>query len=877
MTVAKGWGLDLTDPVWLWGLVALPILAWWAATGLVSFSRRQRAWSLVCRACLVIALVLALAGLTWLRPSTVPYVVFAIDRSLSIGDEAEAQQTAFIDRALENRGGSRVAFLGFAARPGPAGSDLKTALEAIQGDEARTGTDLAAALEAATGAIPPGYSPRVVLLSDGNATTPGARSAAERAGVPVWTVPLPGRSTPEVQVAEVVVPSQVRNGETFEIKVVVSANHDDEGFLEILDNNGVIRPPGSLRVKIHGGENEFKFTHRLTDQSFARIQARVTGFSDTWRDDNSAKGLVACVGKPRVLLVTGDPGQSDPLIEALTQNDIQVDPPRPPEGLPDTLAELQNYDLVILANVPATHPRLTQNHFHQLRRYVQELGGGLLLIGGDHAFGPGGYARSPIEDLLPVSCDFRKDQEKPSLAIALVLDKSGSMEGGKLEIVKLAARGAIELLGPKDQVGIVAFDTQPAWISPMAPCEEKGRVYDRLDRIEAEGGTRILGAMRLAGNSLVALGNSAKYKHMIVLSDGGDNEKGIEDFLPLVEKLTSSRITVSCVGVGGDAERALLEQVARRGGGRSYFPDDIASVPQIFAQETIQASKDAILEEPFAPILSRRTPVLAGLDLSEAPDLNGYVLTRIKPTSEQILVTHRHDPLLAWWRTGLGMCGAFTSDAQTRWAEPWVSNWPGGYGRFWTQVVRHLMRRPDSGGSETQVERLGTRVAVTMDVVDAAGAFLNDLPTELTVIAPGQAQSSPLMPQTAPGRYASAFDAPARGDYWMVVTQQADDQTVTRRTRGLTVGYPEELRLRPTDEAALRTLAEATGGQFRPDPARIFEPDDRAVSRPLPLWPYLVGLAVFLLVIDVALRRVEFPATSRARSGISFADRDQDR
>jgi hypothetical protein len=259
-----------------------------------------------------------------------------------------------------------------------------------------------------------------------------------------------------------------------------------------------------------------------------RIRAKIRGFQDGRADDNEAHGLVRCVGRPHVLIVDSDIRQAEHLLDALTQEGLQVDPPRPPEGLPDTLAALQNFDLVVLSNVAATHPRLTQRHFQALRAYVQELGGGLLLIGGDHAFGPGGYARSPIEDLLPVYCDFRKEQEKPSLAMVLVLDKSGSMAGQKIETVKEAARGAIELLGDKDRVGVVVFDSKASWACQPRTGAERGQVLDSLSRIDAVGGTSILPGMAMAGDALIGLGPTAKFKHMIVLTDGADNEKSPE-------------------------------------------------------------------------------------------------------------------------------------------------------------------------------------------------------------------------------------------------------------------------------------------------------------------------------------------------------------
>ena len=123
MPLATDWRLELSDPIWLWGLAALPLLAWWAYRSLVHASRFQRLLSLACRATVVTALVLALAGLTVRRPTNVPYVVFAVDRSLSVGDEGSAAAAAYIERALSGPQRGPLGFVGFAAAPGPVGPD----------------------------------------------------------------------------------------------------------------------------------------------------------------------------------------------------------------------------------------------------------------------------------------------------------------------------------------------------------------------------------------------------------------------------------------------------------------------------------------------------------------------------------------------------------------------------------------------------------------------------------------------------------------------------------------------------------------------------------------------------------------------------------
>ena len=107
--------LELTQPWFLVGLVALPVLGWYFYRGLTDFAPWQRVLSLSSRAVVVLLLVLSLAGLTLLRPTREQFVVFAIDESLSVGDEAKKEIDAFLDRALPASGSNRVAFLRFAA------------------------------------------------------------------------------------------------------------------------------------------------------------------------------------------------------------------------------------------------------------------------------------------------------------------------------------------------------------------------------------------------------------------------------------------------------------------------------------------------------------------------------------------------------------------------------------------------------------------------------------------------------------------------------------------------------------------------------------------------------------------------------------------
>jgi uncharacterized membrane protein len=832
--------LEITQPWSLVGLLALPVLAWYFYRGLTDFSRWQRLASLAARSAVVCLLVAALCGLTWLKPSKELFVLFAVDDSLSVGDEARPVADDFVRRATAAAGTNQYAFVRFAAEPGPVSTDPAAPVTLN-----RRGTNIAAALEVAAAAIPPSHVPRIVLLSDGNETAGNAVQAALRGAVPVSTVPLPVRTDPEVQVSDVNVPARVREGEPFFVEVVIDSNHDDEGEVEVFRGAHKVV---SERVKVKIGENKFRFRQQITSERLVEFTARVKGFKDKILDNNVARGLVYSSGKPRILLADSDPRQAKHLAVALEQEGIKVDT-RPPRGIPDSLSDLQNYELLILSNVPAT--AMTTRQMNNIRTYVQDLGGGLIMLGGDQAFGLGGYYKTTVEEILPVRSDFEKEKEKPSLALALVIDKSGSMGGVKIEMAKDAAKAAVELLGAKDKVGVLTFDADYYWVAEVQTAANKGQILDRLSAIEAGGGTVMGPPMEAACDALQ--NTAAKLKHVIVLTDGVSEPA---DFEGIAQNMTQSKITCSTVAVGDDCDFNLLQEIARIGNGRYYHASDPDNIPQIFAKETVTASKSALNEQPFTPIVVRPAQAIADIRFDEAPFLLGYVTARAKPTCELILATERGDPLLAWWRYGLGMSVAFTSDAKSRWAAEWLS-WPG-YSKFWAQIVRHAMRKSDAKGEFVDMVRRDGKATVTLDAVRPDGKYLNEATAEVTVIEPQGDERKLTMTQTGPGRYSAEFPAEAPGTYHVHMTREAKGLAATQQSRGLVVNYDDELRIRPTNEKLLETIARSSGGTFRPEPEAVFAPDERTASRAVPLWPYLLAAAALIFVGDVALRRIDF-------------------
>ncbi len=183
--------------------------------------------------------------------------------------------------------------------------------------------------------------------------------------------------------------------------------------------------------------------------------------------------------------------------------------------------------------------------------------------------------------------------------------------------------------------------------------------------------------------------------------------------------------------------------------------------------------------------------------------------------------------------------------------------WPG-YGKFWTQVIRQVMRKSDTRGIQVQMARHSEQASVAVDAANDVGQFLNDAEVELTVINPQLQRQALSMNQSAPGRYVGDFPLPHAGSYHMEIAVKQKGQTVYRQSRGMMRGYSDELRIRPTNESLLRDVANASGGRYNPKAADLFQPIGERASRPTPLWPWLLAAAAILLILDVALRRIDF-------------------
>lgn len=837
--------LEFTEPFMLL-LLPLGVLLWlWQRNSPAPLVARQRAISFGLRLAVFVCVCLALSDPRWSGSTRRTHVMWIVDMSRSVGDTAMKRAADFVSKVTDRPAGSSESWLLFAkdARPFTDQEETTNILPKSLGADA---TDISKALQFATASFPMDKARTAVLFSDGVETEGDlAREVEtlENAGVRVLTVPIPASEKPEVLVRSVTAPPEVNEGEPFRVRATVVSNTEGPADIDIFRNGVRV---GTKRLTLKKGANVFESTQTAPAEKVIEIAIGVRSERDTLADNNLMSTQTMASGAARVLLVADKPEQARFLARAVQSENIRLEV-RPITGVPNDLGELQNYDLVVFDNIAATD--LSSRQMELIAAYVRDFGGGFLMFGGENAFGLGGYSQTPIEEILPVRCDFEKEKENPSLGMVLVIDRSGSMSGEKIEMAKTAARSAVELLSPQDSAGVVAFDHEAFWVADLQSAISKQSIINGIASIQEGGGTNIAPGMELALQALRT--SSAKLKHVIILTDGVSTPG---PFYELATQMAQERITVSTVAVGADSDQQLLEQIAQWGGGRYYYTDAPQNIPQIFARETMVASKSAIQELPFLPVPTKAADFLAGIDFASAPFLLGYVTTRAKPTSDLWLTTEKGEPLLATWRYGLGKVGAFTSDARNRWAVEWLG-WEG-FGKFWAQVIRDVMRSSTLRRLPAKISRERGGFQLRVDATDAMGRFLDNADVEALVVGPNGQPLKLQLSQAAPGEFEGWWPATAKGAYHVQINAKENGRPIAAQYTSATIGYPDELQLEPTNEDLLQRVAAETGGVFDPSPNQAFEPSKVSISAEHELWPWLIGLAVLLFLADVAVRRL---------------------
>jgi uncharacterized membrane protein/Mg-chelatase subunit ChlD len=851
--------LSFIFPTFLWLLLLLPML--WALTLLAPRRLpRWRLWSsLLLRTLAVAGLVLGLSGAQLVQPVGAVTTVFLLDGSDSVALSQRARAEAFVQQALASMpGGDQAALIVFGQRAlverMPSGG---RALGQVAGLPGGGATNIEDAVRLGLALMPNEGHQRLILLSDGGENAGDAAAAARIAaarGVPIDVVALSGLADgPDARISGVELPSAARAGQRLRMQISLQSNTATSARLVVAGPGGA--PIVDRQVQLRPGAEVIELMLPEAQPYFNRYVVRLETPGDTRPENNAAEAYSFVSGRPRVLLVEGRPGEAAGLANALKSAQIDASIVAPAQ-IPDGLGGLSGYDALALIDVPEREvPERAQA---AISAYVHDLGRGLLMVGGESAFGAGGWRNTPVEQALPVTMDIPTQLRLPAVGIVILIDVSGSMaaeENGRTKI-SLAAEGAQRIaahLRDEDELTVVLFSTQPERVIGPLPGSRRDEAIEQLGGAQSTGG---------GINIHDGLAEAAKHirqsdrptRHIITITDGGDTVQQ-EGALDLVRALHAEKVTLTSIAVGDGEHVPFIRDMAGEGGGRTFLTDRAANLPTLLADEAQAVIQPYIVEHDFAPTRGSPHPILRGFE--QAPQLKGYVMTTPRPTSQVLLASPRGDPVLAAWQYGLGRALAWTSDLKGQWAADWIS-W-NQFPRFSAQLLSWLLPAPVEQNLTLQATSSGADLVLSAQARDSRGQPQTGLAIAGRMLAADGSSVDVTLREVGPGQYRAVAHGARPGAYLVqLVAQDARDQPFGAVTAGAVVPRSAEYSGDGANVALLEALASHTGGRVNLAPAAAFDANGRSQGVVREIGLALLWLALLLLPFDIGLGRLLF-------------------
>ncbi|NEU56341.1 VWA domain-containing protein [Halorussus sp. MSC15.2] len=541
-------------------------------------------------------------------------------------------------------------------------------------------------------------------------------------------------------------------------------------------------------------DGSFTVTHTFNDTGPHRITARLDS-DDAYEVNDVYRKTVQVVEQPRVLYVS----RGDYAFEGYLRELYNV---TRAESVP---ADLDDYYAVVVHDVAA--PDL--GNVGALQEHVID-GGGLLVVGGEHAYEKGRYGNSRISSLLPVEVG---GSTGPKSRVVLAVDVSGSAKSG-MRVQKALALDVLSQLGNRNEAGIVAFERNAYRVADLASLKTDRETLQRKIRsLESGGGTRISAGLLGASKMLGENGGT-----VILLSDGRDSAKPT---FAAAEKLADRDVRVVSVGVGSVNER-VLRGVAERTGGSFLLADETDRLRVRFGGQNRRYSGDHAVVVDDGHFVTR--------GVSPTASLPGANQVSVKEGADLLVATGYGAPAVSAWRFGLGRVAAVTA-----------------YGADGS--LGDLRSKPNSLLLSRSVNwAIGDPQRKATGVVAAPDTRVGES-TTLVYAGENPPESADLsFSEVAPGRY-EARSAPTRPGYREVLGS------------AYAVNYPAEYAALGASPELKRAVERTGGRTFSADsPAAIASAVERQSTRKRRVerswdWAFLLaGLLVF--VGEVCARRL---------------------
>ena len=823
--------MSFASPLWLLGVPALGAILWFV------FPRQRRQHML--RFVAVAAVLVALAEPQISVQDTQEYLVFMVDQSASVRRTTDTiELERLIQAVMADYPTWQFGVVGF----GESASAISTIGEPFEHLPIENKLDDGSRLDKAIGVslamMPPNGANRLLLLSDGqfHGDDVAGITEAQLAGVPISVIAIGSDESDDARMSMLQAPSEVPSSQPFELRANIATLNSTPASLAIYREDELLSYDA---ISLASGTTSYTLQDSLTGRGFAEYTAVVKRDNDLFPENDARSALVQTVDKPAVLLVDGTSQSSIPeLLDSIGIAYLTTD------SVP-SLSALSTYRQVIMSGLPLID--LTGSEATALKHYVENLGGGLLVVQGEDEVR--GFSSGPMDELMPISYSTPEKERDPSLAIIYLLDRSQSMRElvelkAKIRILREATAASVFLLPPDALVGLVGFSDDHRWLYDVQPVGDATEIYAALQNLRASGGTALFTPLVDAVDTLIS--TTARVKHVLLLSDGKTTDMD-RDYPGLMAKIAAQEdLTLSVIALGEDPNLTLLEELASSGRGLFLHVIDYLTLPQATMDITQRLGNSRFITGD----ITVTGPFAEGPDYSGMPPLAGYVFTYAKAPSS-VLLAAGQDPVAATWRTGLGTVTVLNTDLSGAWSGQWLQ---------WSELsslFERLLKTTEpmvtsSDGFFPSVEIAGDFAEFIVDARSNTGGFDNFLDIAATLL-PDEVEFR--LSQVAPGVYRTTFPIAEEGGYAINIVDQSSGRSARY---SFSIPYAREYQSIGRNEGELRKIADATGGAVLPGESLEDAVRQVTAAVPRPLFPALLLLALAVFLIDLAFRKTRF-------------------
>ena len=832
-----------------WYLLLIPVVALFLViTQRFMFTREKgsKVGQIVIRAILFLILILALSGFSLKFTGKSTTTIYLLDVSDSVRDSRQDIINFVNESVKDKKKNDNVGVIAF-------GEDTRVeqfvsenlAFSKFQTDVNTGATNLEDAVKIALSQLPDDSAGRIVLITDGNENEGSLKSVAPdiiSSGCAFEIKKIEENISDEVYVSDLSIPTQAGIGEKFNIEVEVESNVACDAKVKLYAGRTL---KGEQDVHLQKGTNQLIFSDTQSDEGLKTYKVVVESEKDTISVNNEFAAYTNIETTLPLMVVEGKEGNAKNYKKILESIDVGYDTVSP-GTVPVDMPSLMQYSAVVLVDVYEAD--LREGFLDILNEYVKNNGGGLIITGGSSSYAVGGYRDTLLEEMAPVYMDINGENEIPTMAMAMVIDHSGSMDSSDgiesyLDLAKKSAAAAVDYMRPEDYVEVIAFDDAYSRVVPLQNVEDPEKIQQMIFSIPSGGGTSIYPALEAAVKDINNC--DAMIKHIILLTDGQDYNSGYEGLLRIIN---NAGITLSCVAVGSGCNDQLLSDLATQGNGRIFYSDDTTDLPRIFAQEVFLASNTYLVNEVFTPEVTSNDKIIRDVVKDGMPQLYGYVATMKKERSIDLLESFQHDPILSYWQYGLGKTVAWTSDVNGEWSAEYSSweNTP----LLWHNIIKLVSEDNGMEGTYANVEQNGNKATITYTTEEYSAD------TKVIAIVydeEGNPKEVELDPKK-PGVYEAQVDTKDTGIYTINVQQKDKGEIVSSINTAAIMQYSLEYRFYP-ENTLLDEFAASTGGIFIENPDEVFKYSPEFVKARFNLWIPLLIIAALLFLYDIAVRR----------------------